>query len=46
MDPEFFDTFYVGGRVGYGSAVAMILFAIILLVTLVQMRVLGARVHY
>ena len=41
-----FDTFYVGGRVGYGSAVAMILFAIILLVTLVQMRVLGARVHY
>lgn len=41
-----FNTFYVGGRVGYGSAVAMVLFLIILAVTLVQMRALGARVHY
>jgi len=41
-----FKTFYVGGRVGYGSATALILFVIILAVTLVQMRVLGARVHY
>lgn len=41
-----FKTFYVGGRVGYGSATAMILFLIILLVTLIQMRALGARVHY
>ena len=31
---------------GYGSAVAMILFAIILLLTLIQFRVLGRRVHY
>ena len=31
---------------GYGSAVAMILFGIILLVTLVQMRLIGPRVHY
>jgi len=41
-----FDTLYVGGRWGYASALAMILFVIILLVTLVQMRVVGARVHY
>lgn len=31
---------------GYGCAVAMILFAIVLLLTLVQFRVLGRRVHY
>ena len=31
---------------GYGSAVAMILFAIILVLTLIQFRVLGRRVHY
>ncbi|HPD14288.1 MAG TPA: sugar ABC transporter permease [Planctomycetota bacterium] len=41
-----FKTFYVGGRVGYGSATALLLFLIILAVTLVQMRALGARVHY
>jgi multiple sugar transport system permease protein len=41
-----FRTFYEMGETGYGSAVALILFVIILLVTLVQMRVLGARVHY
>lgn len=41
-----FKTFYVGGRVGYGSATAMLLFLIILAVTLLQMRALGARVHY
>ena len=35
-----------GWGVGYGSAIAMILFLIILAVTLLQMRVLGARVHY
>lgn len=31
---------------GYGSAVAMLLFAVILLLTLLQFRVLGRRVHY
>jgi multiple sugar transport system permease protein len=31
---------------GYGSAVAMILFVIILALTLLQFRVLGRRVHY
>jgi multiple sugar transport system permease protein len=45
-----FNAFYGEGgqsvRVGYGSALAMILFVIILLVTLVQMRVIGTRVHY
>jgi multiple sugar transport system permease protein len=31
---------------GYGSAVAMLLFLVILALTLVQFRVLGRRVHY
>lgn len=31
---------------GYGSAVALLLFLIILLLTLLQFRVLGTRVHY
>ena len=37
---------YTKSRLGYGSAVALLLFALILVVTLVQMRVLGRRVHY
>jgi len=41
-----FRTFYESGETGYGSAIALVLFAIILLVTLVQMRVVGQRVHY
>jgi multiple sugar transport system permease protein len=41
-----FRTFYEIGETGYGSAIALILFAVILLVTLVQMRVVGPRVHY
>lgn len=31
---------------GYGSAIALLLFAIILVVTLIQMRMVGRRVHY
>jgi len=31
---------------GYGAAVAMLLFALVLLLTLVQFRVAGRRVHY
>jgi len=31
---------------GYGSAVAMLLFAVILALTLLQFRVVGSRVHY
>jgi len=31
---------------GYGSAIAMVLFAIILVLTLIQMKALGPRVHY
>lgn len=31
---------------GYGSAIAMVLFAMILVLTLIQMKVLGPRVHY
>jgi ABC-type sugar transport system permease subunit len=31
---------------GYGAAVAMLLFAIILVLTLIQFRVLGRKVHY
>ena len=41
-----FRTFYETGETGYGSAIALILFAIILAVTLIQMRVAGRRVHY
>jgi len=41
-----FHAFYDLKETGYGSAVAMILFGIILLVTLVQMRLIGPRVHY
>lgn len=41
-----FRAFYERGETGYGSAIALILLAIILLVTLVQMRVIGPRVHY
>ncbi len=33
-------------NMGYGSAVAMALFVIILALTLIQMKVLGPRVHY
>jgi multiple sugar transport system permease protein len=39
-------TFYNDGDTGYGSAAGLLLFLIILLVTLVQMRVAGRRVHY
>lgn len=31
---------------GYGAAVAVVLFAVILMLTLIQFRVLGRRVHY
>lgn len=31
---------------GYGSAVAMLLFAVILTLTVIQLRVVGRRVHY
>jgi len=41
-----FRAFYELREVGYGSAVALLLFVIILVVTLIQMRVVGARVHY
>ncbi|MBI5831354.1 MAG: sugar ABC transporter permease [Armatimonadetes bacterium] len=39
--------FMMGGKgAGYGSAVALVLFGIIVSLTLVQFRVLGKRVHY
>lgn len=41
-----FKSFYEFTRLGYGSAMAMILFVIILAITLVQLRVAGRRVHY
>lgn len=37
-----FDYFHFG----YGAAVALILFLVILLLTIVQMRIAGAKVHY
>jgi multiple sugar transport system permease protein len=33
-------------NMGYGSAIAVVLFAIILVLTLIQVKVLGPRVHY
>jgi len=33
-------------KMGYGSAIALILFAIILILTAIQFKVLGERVHY
>lgn len=41
-----FSQYWDAQRIGYASAVAMILFAIILALTLVQFRLLGRRVHY
>lgn len=37
---------FVNGRAGYSAAVATILFAVLLLVTLLQMRFLERKVHY
>lgn len=41
-----FRTFYQQTRVGYGSAMAFVLTGIILLLTLVNFRLAGRRVHY
>jgi len=42
-----FQCFYESeGKVGYGCAVACLLFLMILLLTLVQTRLIGRRVHY
>ena len=41
-----FAKFYSSGQVGYGSAIAFILFLIIMLLTVFQMKVFGRRVHY
>lgn len=41
-----FDNFYSNSRIGYGAAVAFILFFIILALTVIQLRVVGRRVHY
>ncbi|HUS57492.1 MAG TPA: sugar ABC transporter permease [Planctomycetota bacterium] len=41
-----FSKFYVSGEIGYGSAGAFILFIIIMLLTVLQMKYLARRVHY
>ena len=41
-----FSRFYSSGQVGYGSAVAFILFLIIMVLTAFQMKAFGRRVHY
>lgn len=41
-----YDTFYGQTRLGYGAAAAFILFGIVLLLTLIQVRFLGRRVDY
>ena len=41
-----FQNFFEFTRLGYASAVALLLFLLVLGLTLIQMRVLGPRVHY
>lgn len=41
-----FDTFFKDGQAGYASAMALLLFVVILSLTLVQNRVMGRRVFY
>ena len=41
-----FSKFYTSGQVGYGSAIAFILFLIIMVLTVFQMKLLGQRTHY
>ncbi len=41
-----FEEFFVKTRYGYASAMAFVLFAIILVLTLVNTRVQGSKVHY
>lgn len=41
-----FDTYKASLGPGYGAALAMLLFLVILALTLIQFRVLGRRVHY
>jgi multiple sugar transport system permease protein len=41
-----YNQFYSFHRVGYGSSIAFILFAIILVFTLIEMRLIGRRVDY
>jgi len=41
-----FDTFFKDAQAGYASAMALLLFAVILSLTLVQNRVMGRRVFY
>ncbi|MEA3336103.1 MAG: sugar ABC transporter permease [Chloroflexota bacterium] len=43
---EIFDTFYKANQYGYASSQALILFAIILALTLVQNKVFGEKVFY
>jgi multiple sugar transport system permease protein len=41
-----YDTVSTNNQLGYGSALAIVLFAVILILTLVQSRLLGRRVFY
>jgi ABC-type sugar transport system permease subunit len=41
-----FQSFFEFTRLGYASAVAFLLFFLVLVLTIVQLRVLGPRVHY
>ena len=42
----FFETFFRGARFGYATAMAMVLFVIILMLTLVQNRIAAKKVFY
>lgn len=43
---EIFANFWDNPNYGYAAAVAVVLFAIVLVLTLLQLRVVGRRVHY
>jgi sn-glycerol 3-phosphate transport system permease protein len=43
---ELFSSFFKDNRYGFASAIAVVLFAVVLVLTLVQYRVLDRKVHY
>jgi ABC-type sugar transport system permease subunit len=46
MSVQIFFTFFRKSRFGYAAALSLLLFAIVLVLTLVQRRIMKERVHY
>ncbi|UCG00098.1 MAG: sugar ABC transporter permease [Spirochaetaceae bacterium] len=46
MSVQIFFTFFRKSRFGYAAAISLLLFAIVLILTLVQRRIMKERVHY